>query len=444
MATFNYKAITDKGVIIKNRVEALNKNDLVRKLKENNITPIEIVPANKSILRNKREKRNIRDIREIANVNTSDLVKNETEHTALEKIGLALAPNERITKNEVLVFTQNFYLLKKANFNNIHAINTIIKSTENIAFRDILKDILAGIESGDNIYSTMEYYSDIFPQLYVNMIKVGELSGSLVNSLEQAIKYLEESDKITKKVRSILIPNILQFVFLLGMLIIGTIVAIPAIQNVFDSVGSTTQLPGITIWFSNVLKYLIEFWYIPVLIIAGILAAIIWYVRTPKGKYKFDNFKYRMPIFGRLIYLLDFSRLMKAMLLNLNNGMRIQESLEVSKNIVKNNIMLSMIEASINNILIGQSWIEPFEQSGLSSSMVIEMLKIGMQTNLSEMMEKLVEYMEIEIDNAIRKIMRVLPEVVYSFVGIVLIFFVLVVLVPCIQVYMGAFLFDAI
>ena len=439
MATFNYKAITDKGVIIKNRVEALNKNDLVRKLKENNITPIEIVPANKSILRNKREKRNIRDIREIANVNTSDLVKNETEHTALEKIGLALAPNYRITKN-----TQNFYLLKKANFNNIHAINTIIKSTENIAFRDILKDILAGIESGDNIYSTMEYYSDIFPQLYVNMIKVGELSGSLVNSLEQAIKYLEESDKITKKVRSILIPNILQFVFLLGMLIIGTIVAIPAIQNVFDSVGSTTQLPGITIWFSNVLKYLIEFWYIPVLIIAGILAAIIWYVRTPKGKYKFDNFKYRMPIFGRLIYLLDFSRLMKAMLLNLNNGMRIQESLEVSKNIVKNNIMLSMIEASINNILIGQSWIEPFEQSGLSSSMVIEMLKIGMQTNLSEMMEKLVEYMEIEIDNAIRKIMRVLPEVVYSFVGIVLIFFVLVVLVPCIQVYMGAFLFDAI
>ena len=76
--------------------------------------------------------------------------------------------------------------------------------------------------------------------------------------------------------------------------------------------------------------------------------------------------------------------------------------------------------------------------------MVIEMLKIGMQTNLSEMMEKLVEYMEIEIYNAIRKIMIVLPEVVYSFVGIVLIFFVLVVLVPCIQVYMGAFLFDAI
>ena len=88
-----------------------------------------------------------------------------------------------------------------------------------------------------------------------------------------------------------------------------------------------------------------------------------------------------MPIFGQLIFALDFSRLMKAMLLNLKNGMRIQESLEVSKNVVKNYVMLSMIETSINNILTGTSWIEPFEKSGLAKPMITEMLKIGMQTD---------------------------------------------------------------
>ena len=134
---------------------------------------------------------------------------------------------------------------------------------------------------------------------------------------------------------------------------------------------------------------------------------------------------------------------MKAMLLNLKNGMRIQESLEVSKNVVKNYVMLSMIETSINNILTGTSWIEPIEKSGLAKPMITEMLKIGMQTDLTEMMEKLVEYMEIDIDNIMRKIMQVLPQVVYAIVGVVLIFFVLVVLVPCIQVYMGNFLFSA-
>ena len=116
---------------------------------------------------------------------------------------------------------------------------------------------------------------------------------------------------------------------------------------------------------------------------------------------------------------------------------------EPRKNVVKNYVMLSMIETSINNILTGTSWIEPFEKSGLAKPMITEMLKIGMQTDLTEMMEKLVEYMEIDIDNIMRKIMQVLPQVVYAIVGVVLIFFVLVVLVPCIQVYMGNFLFSA-
>ena len=131
------------------------------------------------------------------------------------------------------------------------------------------------------------------------------------------------------------------------------------------------------------------------------------------------------------------------MLLNLKNGMRIQDSIEVSKNVIKNYVMLSMIETSINNMLTGSSWIEPFEESGLAKPMITEMLKIGMQTDLAEMMEKLVEYMQIDIDNIMGKIMKVLPQVVYAIVGVVLIFFVLVVLVPCIQVYMGNFLFSA-
>ena len=134
---------------------------------------------------------------------------------------------------------------------------------------------------------------------------------------------------------------------------------------------------------------------------------------------------------------------MKAMLLNLENGMRIQEALEVSKNVVQNYVMLSIIETAMNNILIGQSWIEPFERSKLASPMMTEMLKIGMQTDLTEMMHKLLEYIEIDIDNIMDNIMKVLPQVVYSIVGVVLIFFVLVVLVPCIQVYMGNFLFSA-
>ena len=150
-----------------------------------------------------------------------------------------------------------------------------------------------------------------------------------------------------------------------------------------------------------------------------------------------------MPIFGKLNYMLDFSRLMRAMVLNLENGMRIQDALDVSKNVVSNYVMRAMVETSINNILVGASWIEPFEKAGLGSTMITEMLKVGMQTDLSEMMHKLLDYMDIDIKNIMDNIMAVLPQVVYSIVGVLLIFVVVVVLVPCIQVYMGNFLFSA-
>lgn len=443
MPTYMYKAATSSGTVVRNRVEAASKQSLIRSLKENDLLPISIDQISYSAKKKKTKKKNIKDIEEImSNVNTTQ-INTKKQSSFKEKINMYLTKTEKVTIRDLVIFSQNFYLLKKANFNNIHALRTIIDSTENITFRGVLEDILAGVEAGENMYKTMEYYSDIFPYIYINMIKVGELSGSLTNSLEQAVKYLDSTAVLNKKLKSILIPNIIQFVLLFVMLIVGTVVAIPAIQNVYDELGSTDTLPGITLWFQGVVNNLMEFWYVPLIFIAVIVAAILFYINTPKGKYNFDYFKYKMPIFGQLIFSLDFSRLMKAMLLNLQNGMRIQDAIEVSKNVVQNYVMLSIIETSLNNILIGDSWIEPFEKSGLAKPMITEMLKIGMQTDLSEMMEKLVEYMEIDIDNIMEKIMKTLPQVVYLIVGVVLIFFVLVVLVPCIQTYMGNFLFSA-
>ena len=443
MPVYIYKAATSTGMVVKNRVEAGSKQGLIRILKNNDLMPISIEQVSYGSKRKKVKKRNIKDLEGIiTNVNTTR-IKNKKEVSIKEKINMYLSKTEKVTQRDLVIFTQNFYLLKKANFNNIHALRTIIDSTENVTFKGILEDILAGVEAGENMYTTMEYYSEVFPYIYINMIKVGELSGSLQNSLEQAVTYLDSTAAITKKLRNILIPNLVKFVFLIVMLFVGTLVAIPAIQNVYKEMGSTDTLPAITLWFQGVVNGLVEYWYIPTVIIAAIVGAVIFYINTPKGKYNFDYFKYKMPIVGQLIFAVDFSRLMKAMLLNLKNGMRIQDSLDVSKNVVQNYVMLSIIETSLNNIIIGESWIEPFEKSGLPKAMVTEMLKIGMQTDLAEMMDKLVEYMEIDIDNIIQKIIKILPEVTYMIVGVVLIFFVLVVLAPCIEVYMGGFLFSA-
>ena len=452
MPAFQYKAIDNRtGQMIKNTVNGVTKQELYKMLKNNGLTPIDIqqaleVTANKQPVKKHRSSEEIlRDlspdqVRLIYNSNSS--AKKTKSMTAQSK-KISKNRGHKITTRDIIIFTQNFLLLKKADFNNIHALETVISSTENAKFKSILEDILAGVESGENMYTTMEYYSDIFPVIYVNMIKVGELSGSLVKSLEQAMEYLETSNALAKRVKKIVLPNVIQFVGMLGLLIGGTIFIIPTIQKVFDSMGSTEQLPWITQKFSEFLNSLKYWWYYPVALITIAVIAIMAYIRTPKGRYQWHLFKYKAPIFGPLIYAVDFSRVMKAISLNLKNGMRIQQALEVSKNVAKNNVMLSILETSINNCLICKSLVEPFEDSGFGNEMSEEMLKVGMQTDLPKMMDKLMEFIESDIDTILQRIMKVLPEVSYILVGVVLIFFVCVVLVPCIQVYMGGFMFSS-
>ena len=283
MPTYMYKAVTRTGLIVRNKVESPSRQTLIKTLKNNDLMPIDIEQLKYAERKKKVKKKNISDIEEIMkNVNTTQVNRPNKQLTTKEKINLYLAKTEKITPRDLVVFTQNFYLLKKANFNNIHALNTIIQSTENVSFRGILEDILAGVEAGENMYTTMEYYSNVFPYIYINMIKVGELSGSLTNSLQQAVKYLDETNSLNKKIKSILIPNIVQFVLLLVMLVVGTLVAVPAIQGVFDELGTDEELPAVTLWFSDFLDLAMAYWYIPTGIILLIVGAIVFYINTPK------------------------------------------------------------------------------------------------------------------------------------------------------------------
>jgi len=448
MPIYKYRAATRTGDVVEYKLEASNKYVLLQKLKTNGLYPISIttIKAKTNTKKLTKQKRNIETSNSVLKqVRAEQIEKSMNKKEGwYQKLDRKLRQNQSIKKRDLQVFTQNFYLLKKANFNNIQALTTVMDTIDNPSMQAIVEDILLGVEAGENMYTTMEYYGSVFPPIYVNMIKVGELSGSLTRALEQAVQYLEETESMNKKIRGIIIPNLLQFVGLMLLAVVGTLVSVPMIQSVFDQFGSKEKLPPMTIWFSNFLDTITKIWYIPVAIILAITIAIWLYLRTPKGKYNFHYFKYKMPVFGKLIFAIDFSRLIKSIVLNLKNGVRIQDALETSRNISNNLVMISLVEAAINNILIGQSWIEPFEQSGLTTPMINEMLKIGMQTDLTEMMEKLDNYMQIDIDNIIEKVIKVLPQIVYVFVGIVLIFVVLVVLVPLMQVYMGGWLLDTV
>lgn len=439
MPRYRYTAADKQGQIYKNVIDARSRVECIQMLKRNNLLPIEIQMEKKE----KKETSFLKPVQKIsvdggvAVETRTSLAKREVNFDAIKNV---LNP---IRHRDIVIFMQSFLLLKKANFNNIEAINTIRKSTENRQLQETLERIQTGLEQGYYMYEMLEQNQKEFPYIITNMIKVGELSGSFIEAIEQAIEYIEKEHETRTKVKKAVLPNLFTFIAVLVLLIAGTLIAVPQIQEVFEEVGSQKELPALTLAFSSLLDWSMRFWYIPTAIIA--IAGFVFYsfIKSPMGRFRWDGFKYKAPVFGRLIYSLDFSKLVRSILLNLRSGLRIQDSLEVSRNLVKNQVMISMIEQSLNNIYNGESWIEPFEASGFGTPMATDMLQIGMETDLTEMMEKLLEIMDQDVEIKIERVMKVLPQVSYAFVGAILIFLVLVVLVPAIEMYMGDFLFDA-
>lgn len=445
MPSYKYRVIFEDGKVGHGKIMALNKSHAMESLKKDRIQPISIkkLPEKRQKYKrldyNKIEKENL-----IKRVNSN--LNNSKKKVDLKKITLEelkqmeLHPFTRITSKDIIVLVNNLYILKKAKFNNIQALRIIYEQMENLKLKDILEDIIIGVESGEKMNVVMQNYPNVFPAMFVNFIKVGEDSGNLDTALLYARDYMEASNNLKKQVRSTVIPKVLQFFTIIILMFVLVVIGVPIIQDVYDMFDSSSQIPKATMITLNIANWFMKYWYIPTSIIAILVGIFFFVINTPKGRYNWDKFKLTCPVVGTLINNITVHKFFQAMLLNLKNGMRIQESLEVSRNVTSNYYFLSAIELAKVNVIAGTSWITPFEEKKLFKPMVSQMVGVGMQTELATMMEKVNEYIQSEVDESLERFKKVLPEITYSFVGIALIAFTIVILVPLVIVYMGGFI----
>ncbi len=453
MPEFKYRAVLRNGKIMRGIISAKNKSDVIQMLKNTKMTPISIIA--KRIRRPAVQKKKI-DFEKLGKVADKNVQKSKrtlfpnlkTATDGKSKLAAILTADVSLSKKvkpkDVLIFTNSLYILKKAKFNNITALESVYNSTENKKLRDIVEEIMIGVESGEKIHSVMNKYPNVFPPLYTNFVRVGEESGSLDSALEYGRDYMESSMKLRKTIRGILLPKILFFVLVCVLMIVALLFGSPMIENVYDMFGVDKELPAATQVAIKISNWILKYWYIVLSIVAGLWALFKVYVATPIGRYNVDKLKIKFPVFGKLYLNILTNKFFQAMMLNLKNGMRIQDCLETSKSVTNNYYFLALIETGKNNLLSGGSWVEPFEIEKAFTPMMLEMIQIGMQTDLVEMMEKIEEYVRQEIDESIAATIKALPEIMYVFIGIVLIFFVITVMVPLIDVYMGGFLFETV
>ena len=290
------------------------------------------------------------------------------------------------------------------------------------------------------MYKTMEEYTDIFPLIYINFIKTGELTNTLEESLKHAITYLEDEEKIKNKINNTIIPNVLMFLGVIAFVFITLLIGVPNVQKVIVSNGGIGSLPKTTLTISIILGGFVQYWYVFIIIIAVMLCIIIRYIHTQEGREDLDNLKYTNPLCGKTLYLLDFTRVIKTVYLNLKNNMRIQDALEISKNVTTNVQMHNTIEKAINNIYFGKSWLEPFEEEKMLSSLSIELLKKGFRGKAIDIIDRTINHLDSEIEDSINRLLKRLLEISYIIIGISLILFILLVVIPYLQIYLGELL----
>lgn len=449
MPEYKYRGMLRNGKILRGIMTAKNRHDVIVRLKKTRVQPIKVKQLKQQLVSESKKKIDKKKLEQIQKDVEQQKSASRNRRNVNSKFSwLSFLTSDIsfgiVKPKDVLTFTNSLYVLKKAKFNNVAAFESLFNSTENKKLQDIVEDILIGVESGASIHEMMARYPKVFPPLYVNFVRVGEESGSLDTALLHARDYMESSMKLRKQIKGILLPKILMFVFILLAMIVALLYGTPLIQNVYDMFGVDKELPKATQIAIKISQAMVDYWYIVLATIAGIFIAFKAYVSSSIGRYQWDKFKIKAPVFGTLNLNITTNKFFQAMLLNLKNGMRIQESLDTSKSVTNNYYFLSLVETAKNNLQAGGSWIEPFEADKAFPPMAIEMLKIGMESDLVEMMDKVSEYIEQEIAESIQKTIKVLPEITYVFVGIVLVFAVITIMVPLIDVYMGGFLLETI
>lgn len=448
MPEYKYRGMLRNGKIVRGVMMAKNRHSLLKSLKDSRIQPIEVKAMREKLISESKKKidhskldKIQKDLEKQRIAGIKKKAEISQKQSTASKLGLEI--NLQMPKpKDILVMTNSMYVLKKAKFNNIATLESLYNSTQNKKLKETIENILIGVESGASIHEMMAQYPKIFPPLYINFIRVGENSGSLDMALLHARDFMESEINLKKQIKGILLPKVLMFVGIWIAMIAALLYGVPLIQNVYDMFGVQKELPPATMWALNFSKALMKYWYIVVMLIAAIYGIFKVYLSTSIGRYEWDKMKIKLPVIGTLNLNIIASKFFKAMLLNLRNGQRIQESLESAKSVTTNYYFLSLVETGKNQLQAGGSWIDPFEADKAFPVMAIEMLKIGMQSDLVEMMDKVEEYIRQEIDESIQKTIKILPDVTYVFVGIVLIFFVIVVMVPLMDVYMGGFLME--
>lgn len=343
-----------------------------------------------------------------------------------------LALSSKVKADEFTNFLRQFAVMVNAGIPISDCMNSLRSQKFSKPLRVVLQKIYYDIESGILLSEAFAKHPKVFPSFFVNMVAIGEVSGSLDNVLLSMADYYENDRRIKKKAKSAMVYPTVLLVLVFAVLLFVMLFILPSFESTINELGG--EVPTITRVMMSISHFIQNKIYIIIPVIVVVFIAIKLFFKTKKGKYIRDYLLFRLPIVGKVQRNLITSRFAKAFVILLGSGMNLIDCLENLKKMLGNEVFSRKFNFTIEEVKRGRRLAPSIEATKLFPSILTEMINVGEETgNIEDVLVATSSYFDELVESSISKAIASLEPVMIISIGGIVAIVILSVLVPIIS-----------
>jgi len=329
------------------------------------------------------------------------------------------AQGGKVTLSDLVVFTRQLATMIDAGIAIVQALQALAEQTPNKVMRDVINDVCSRVQSGESYSEALQKHPKVFNRLYVSMISAGEKGGMIAEIMARLATYLENTERLRKKVKTALMYPTAVTVVAIGITVFLLVKVIPVFKDVYSGFGA--KLPGPTQVLMDI-SDLVRNWFVLLIILAG---AAVWgwlaFIKTKSGREFWDARRIKLPIFGGIAHKICLARFTRTLASLIRSGVPILEVLQIVSQTVGNVIMEKAIKVAMGDIERGEGISAALGKNPIFPSMIIRMLSAGEQTGkIDEMLERVSNFLDGEIEATLSGLMSLLEPIMIVVLGVLI------------------------
>ena len=343
-------------------------------------------------------------------------------------------------KSQIIEFTKQMATLLNSGIKLTEALSVLTQQMSDVRFKNAIADINDRVVTGESLTDALKDYSDYFDVIYVSMVRVGEVTGSLGKSFATIGNFMEKRRRVESKVITAMIYPIVLTVFCLVAILILTTAVIPKISEQIIRAGQ--DLPWITKRLMNVGNMLGSWWGMSLFIsvVIGIVVVVRRFLKTERGAYLRDKLLLSLPIFGPLIKQRVVARFASTLSTLLSSGLAMAESLRVVGEVTGNSLMKKAIGQARERILAGADIATPLRDSGVIDPAIAHMVSVGEKSGeLEKMLKDISENLESSTDVVIERLSAAIEPLIIIVMAVIVGIIAYATILPILRISAGKF-----